>query len=327
MRYSVDGQTWSTVLDSQGDQRVFPANVDGHTPHQVLFDRPIRARFVKIVPWTWHNRIALRLDLLGCYVPVSASLVVATTANPTTTTAKPITTTSAPLFCHPCPDIPDELLPQCLCPASQFWNGTGCVPSLSHCPCVDGRQRYAVGALFQKLDDCHQCVCQLGGKSACKPPVCPSCSSPGFRSVLSPSPVCQCSCEPCPFGSKLCPSSNQCLEEDLWCNGVEDCPDDELDCPTCPFGCPEGYREESTGMVTANLCPVYQCVALETRPESGSCPVPECPPGYTLQMEDDDYQDGQQQGQQTAGQLNQKSGQELQQLVSPFSFYIAESIF
>lgn len=42
--------------------------------------------------------------------------------------------------------------------------------------------------------------------------------------------LCSCVCKPCPFGTRHCPTSNICLNETLWCNGVQDCPDDEKNC-------------------------------------------------------------------------------------------------
>lgn len=41
---------------------------------------------------------------------------------------------------------------------------------------------------------------------------------------------CSCHCEECPEGTKLCPTSNFCLNETLWCNGYKECPDDESGC-------------------------------------------------------------------------------------------------
>lgn len=43
---------------------------------------------------------------------------------------------------------------------------------------------------------------------------------------------CDCACEPCPEGTKLCPTSNYCLDVTSWCNGYKECSDDEKDCPT-----------------------------------------------------------------------------------------------
>lgn len=39
-----------------------------------------------------------------------------------------------------------------------------------------------------------------------------------------------CLCEPCPEGTVMCVSSGACIAENLWCDGFEDCPDDEINC-------------------------------------------------------------------------------------------------
>lgn len=39
-----------------------------------------------------------------------------------------------------------------------------------------------------------------------------------------------CLCEPCPEGTVMCISSGACIDEKLWCDGFEDCPDDEINC-------------------------------------------------------------------------------------------------
>ena len=39
--------------------------------------------------------------------------------------------------------------------------------------------------------------------------------------------VCFQSCEP---RNRLCPSDGICIPETSWCNGLEECTDDELDC-------------------------------------------------------------------------------------------------
>lgn len=35
------------------------------------FIPPIEARFVRVNPTRWHQRIALKLELLGCQIPLS----------------------------------------------------------------------------------------------------------------------------------------------------------------------------------------------------------------------------------------------------------------
>lgn len=242
VRYSFDGETWHTLLNDDGSQRIFPSNVDADTPYTNMFDRLINARFLKIVPWQWHEAIALRMDVLGCYIPVTVTL-----PPPDVSTAR---VTPLPTYCNPCPNIPDEHLnlENCACPSTLSWNGTNCVHP-SRCPCFDGHTKYAVGTVFQRHDSCSQCVCRLGGISDCKTPSCPPCA-PGLHSITSTPPKCECSCKPCENGTRLCQSSNVCLDELLWCNGkthnnlngplfrnysyagVEDCPDDELNCFT-----------------------------------------------------------------------------------------------
>lgn len=44
--------------------------------------------------------------------------------------------------------------------------------------------------------------------------------------------TCVCLCEPCPKNQILCPTSGVCIPETAWCDGIQDCPDDELQCGT-----------------------------------------------------------------------------------------------
>lgn len=43
---------------------------------------------------------------------------------------------------------------------------------------------------------------------------------------------CECLCEPCTNNTKICPTSKICLPLEKWCDGLQDCPDDELECTT-----------------------------------------------------------------------------------------------
>nr|CAI5832157.1 unnamed protein product [Callosobruchus analis] len=88
--------------------------------------------------------------------------------------------------------------------------------------------RYAVGSIFTK-NDCSECMCKIGGVAYCTPKKCEPCKE-GMKSTVTS--TCSCTCQPCPEGTKLCPTSNVCLNSTLWCNGVQDCPDDETDCPS-----------------------------------------------------------------------------------------------
>lgn len=86
--------------------------------------------------------------------------------------------------------------------------------------------RYSVGTSYETWD-CQHCVCTLSGPS-CQPKYCPPCNDMDKRPVVTK--LCACSCESCPAGTKLCPTSSTCLDETKWCDGVLDCPDDETDC-------------------------------------------------------------------------------------------------
>uniref|UniRef100_A0A2I3G552 Milk fat globule EGF and factor V/VIII domain containing n=1 Tax=Nomascus leucogenys TaxID=61853 RepID=A0A2I3G552_NOMLE len=65
--YSNDSANWTEYQDPRtGSSKIFPGNWDNHSHKKNLFETPILARYVRILPVAWHNRIALRLELLGC---------------------------------------------------------------------------------------------------------------------------------------------------------------------------------------------------------------------------------------------------------------------
>lgn len=68
----------------------------------------------------------------------------------------------------------------------------------------------------------------MGGTANCHEKICEPCKETGFRSIVTE--LCGCVCKPCPFGTRLCPTSNICINETSWCNGIQDCPDDEKNC-------------------------------------------------------------------------------------------------
>uniref|UniRef100_A0A4W5L5A6 Milk fat globule-EGF factor 8 protein b n=1 Tax=Hucho hucho TaxID=62062 RepID=A0A4W5L5A6_9TELE len=45
---------------------IFPGNSDNNVHKKNLFEPPFYARFVRVLPWAWHGRITLRMELLGC---------------------------------------------------------------------------------------------------------------------------------------------------------------------------------------------------------------------------------------------------------------------
>ncbi|KFP07659.1 Coagulation factor V, partial [Calypte anna] len=65
--YSDEGSEWKSYTDgSSSVAKVFMGNENsiGHVKH--FFNPPILARFIRIVPRTWYNGIALRAELYGC---------------------------------------------------------------------------------------------------------------------------------------------------------------------------------------------------------------------------------------------------------------------
>lgn len=57
-----NGVLTSTFSPSQ----IFHGNSDNYSHKKNVFDVPFYARFVRVLPVAWHNRITLRLELLGC---------------------------------------------------------------------------------------------------------------------------------------------------------------------------------------------------------------------------------------------------------------------
>ncbi|XP_072237037.1 lactadherin-like isoform X2 [Leuresthes tenuis] len=65
--YSNDGESWRIVKDeSTGNDKLFQGNIDNNTHKKNLFEPPFYARYIKVIPWEWHERITLRMELLGC---------------------------------------------------------------------------------------------------------------------------------------------------------------------------------------------------------------------------------------------------------------------
>ncbi|KAK7912470.1 hypothetical protein WMY93_012681 [Mugilogobius chulae] len=65
--YSNDGQNWRVLKDENtGEDKLFRGNVDNNTHKKNVFEPSFFARYVRILPWEWHERITLRMELLGC---------------------------------------------------------------------------------------------------------------------------------------------------------------------------------------------------------------------------------------------------------------------
>lgn len=113
----------------------------------------------------------------------------------------------------------------CVCYPPLYWSGSECVPK-TQCPCVEGHMAYEIGESYQ-TEACSDCVCKIGGIPDCKPKICQPCGK-GLRRESPQS--CSCKCVKCPEETILCPTSGECIPETSWCDGVQDCPDDEKNC-------------------------------------------------------------------------------------------------
>ncbi|XP_034267842.1 coagulation factor V [Pantherophis guttatus] len=69
IHYTDDNSTWKPYLNvCTSTEKVFTGNInsDGHVKH--FFKPPILSRFIRIIPKTWNQYIALRIELFGCDV-------------------------------------------------------------------------------------------------------------------------------------------------------------------------------------------------------------------------------------------------------------------
>ncbi|XP_038670787.1 EGF-like repeat and discoidin I-like domain-containing protein 3 isoform X2 [Scyliorhinus canicula] len=65
--YSDDRESWSIYQDGiTRTDKVFQGNYDNYSHKKNIFDPPIDAQFIRILPQTWRERITLRVELLGC---------------------------------------------------------------------------------------------------------------------------------------------------------------------------------------------------------------------------------------------------------------------
>lgn len=246
---------WNALQNEDATLKLFIGNVDGETSKKNYFKYPIRAKGLKIVPVKWSGCIELKVEPIGCFVPYPF-IVIAIPATEEPDTPAP--------GCGVCPNIMNAAAPiegTCRCYEPLYWNGAECVAK-NACPCTIGHLTYGVGAVFEK-NDCSSCVCVLGGIAQCTPQKCPPCAD-GLRRASQSS--CSCLCEPCPKNHKLCPSSGACIAAASWCDGIQDCPDDEVNCDRRGGG-----RSSS----------VYTKIVEKTVIKK-FCPEPKCPPGFTI---------------------------------------------
>ncbi|XP_011303247.1 hemocytin [Fopius arisanus] len=253
--YGTNSREWNPIVDDKGEEKVFLGNFDDVTSKTNYFEYPINAQYLKIQPVKWHNHVGMKVEVHGCYVPY------------------PIPTTSLPKIvenpCNVCRGVLEDSR-DCKCEKPFFWDGVSCVEK-KYCPCMIKGIPYRVGSIYE-TDECDKCTCTLGGIPECRKKSCESCEDPTMKTYVTE--LCGCICKPCPEGQRLCRTSNICIDESLWCNGVKDCSDDETGCTTQR---PDVLEVISNKTVTTTNTTAEKNVTAVT-----TCEVPTCPPKFTL---------------------------------------------
>lgn len=66
--FSNDSRDW-TVLNDGYAEWLFYGNVDKDTPVMVQFDRPVLARYIRILPQSWNGSLCIRAEVMACQLP------------------------------------------------------------------------------------------------------------------------------------------------------------------------------------------------------------------------------------------------------------------
>lgn len=132
--YSNDERHWNPVVDENGDEKVFLGNFDADSRRTNFFERPLHAKFLRVQPTKWHDHVALKVEVLGCYLTYPVPWPVTSTTESTTPSERE---------CNVCDGIDQTSNEGCRCRDPLWWDGESCVPK-RECPCVVGHVPYAV---------------------------------------------------------------------------------------------------------------------------------------------------------------------------------------
>lgn len=67
--YSQDESLWNLIMSPAGSGKLFGGPVDGHMIKINMFKFPIQARYLKVIPNKWHEKIEMKIEPLGCFQP------------------------------------------------------------------------------------------------------------------------------------------------------------------------------------------------------------------------------------------------------------------
>ncbi|XP_043556810.1 coagulation factor V [Chiloscyllium plagiosum] len=67
VHFSNDGKTWLPYTDQlDGSEKIFAANTENYRHKRSYINPAIFAKYIRIIPKTWYNSIALRVEFFGC---------------------------------------------------------------------------------------------------------------------------------------------------------------------------------------------------------------------------------------------------------------------
>ncbi|CAH1251741.1 MFGE8 [Branchiostoma lanceolatum] len=66
LQHSTDGTSWTTYADGGGSEKVFDGNKDLGSHVSNLLANPVHAGYVRFLPQTWEEGIAMRVGVIGC---------------------------------------------------------------------------------------------------------------------------------------------------------------------------------------------------------------------------------------------------------------------
>uniref|UniRef100_A0A3B4XCK8 AE binding protein 1 n=1 Tax=Seriola lalandi dorsalis TaxID=1841481 RepID=A0A3B4XCK8_SERLL len=69
LAFSNDSREWTTIHDGYADWLFF-GNSDKDTPVMNQLAEPVLARYIRIIPQSWNGSLCMRLEVLGCPLPV-----------------------------------------------------------------------------------------------------------------------------------------------------------------------------------------------------------------------------------------------------------------
>lgn len=72
--HSTDGLRFDYIPESIDTPKLFRGNIEPRKPMKQMFDYPIEMKALRISPQSWHDSIALQLEIIGCGEPLTTGI-------------------------------------------------------------------------------------------------------------------------------------------------------------------------------------------------------------------------------------------------------------